>query len=118
MTSNRQVMMTYISVWNPARYETGGKTMKIRTKMAPAMNSTSGYCQEILLLHFLHDPFWNKKLKIGTNSFHVSPVPHDMHFDRPPKPTPVLKRKETTFKKLPTTVPKMKDSRVGRKYMY
>ena len=81
--------------------------MKMRTKMAPAMNSTSGYCQEILLLHLRHEPLKNKKLKIGTSSFQVRLLPQDMHFDLPPRPTPVLKRSDTTFKKLPTTAPRM-----------
>ena len=81
--------------------------MKMRVKMPPAMNSTSGYCHEILLLHFRQEPFKNMKLKIGTSSFQVRLLPHDMHFDLPPRPTPVLKRSDTTFRKLPTMVPKM-----------
>ncbi len=72
------------------------------------MNSTKGYCQEILVLHPRHFPRKAKKLNMGNNSNHESFLPQDMHFDRPPRPTPVLKRNETTFKKLPTMAPKMK----------
>ena len=83
--------------------------MKTSTNIAPAMNSTSGYCQEILLLHFLHDPLCARKLNNGTSSFHVNVFPQDMHFDLPPIPVPVLNLSETTFKKLPMTVPKMNE---------
>lgn len=117
MTRSKQAVTTYMNVWNPARYETGGNMMKISANMAPAMNSTNGYCHEILLLHFLHEPFWNAKLNIGTSSFQVRLVPHDMHFDRPPRPTPVLKRSDTTLRKLPTMAPKMNERIVGNRGM-
>ena len=81
---------------------------KIITKIAPAMNSTSGYCHEILLLQPRHFPRRARKLKIGNSSSQESFLPQDIHFERPPRVTPVLKRKETTFKKLPTIAPKMK----------
>lgn len=108
MTMSRQTMTAWINVATPVRTSIGGKAKKIRTKIAPAINSTSGYCHEILLRHFLQAPFWRAKLKSGMSSFHVSVVPQDMHFDLPPSPIPVLKRSATTFKKLPTTTPKMK----------
>ena len=85
---------------------TGGNVKKTRTKIAPAINSTRGYCLETLLLQFLHAPRIKKKLNIGTRSRQVSFVPQDMHFDLPPIPTPVLNLRETTFKKLPITAPK------------
>src|SRR3989338_7213997 len=80
--------------------------MNKSTKITPAMNSTSGYCQEILLLHFLQAPFRKAKLNIGTNSFQVRLVPHDRHFERPLSVMPVLKRNATTLRKLPTIAPK------------
>ena len=98
--------MICIRVVMPARIETGGNVMNIRTKIAPAINSTSGYCHEILLLHFRHAPFCATKLKIGTSSFHVRVLPQDMHMDRPPSPLPVFHRKATTLRKLPTMAPK------------
>jgi hypothetical protein len=76
------------------------------TKIAPAMNSTKGYCHEILLLQPRHFPLCTKKLKIGNSSSQVKVLPHDIHFDLPPRVMPVLKRSETTFKKLPTIDPK------------
>lgn len=86
----------------------GGKTKKIRTKIAPATNSTNGYCQEILLLQPLQVPFWAKKLRIGNSSIHDNFLPQDIHLDRPPMVTPVLNLIETTLRKLPTIVPNMK----------
>jgi hypothetical protein len=59
-------------------------------------------------LHPWHFPFWNAKLKTGTNSFQVKVLPQDMHIERPFKPLPVLNRSDTTFKKLPMMQPKMK----------
>ena len=106
----RQTMISWISVATPVKTSTGGKAKKMSTKMAPAINSTSGYCHEILLRHFLQAPFWSAKLKSGMSSFHVSEVPQDMHFDLPPIPIPVLNLRATTFKKLPTITPKIKVS--------
>ncbi len=87
----------------------GGNVMNTSTNTAPATNSTAGYCQEILLLHFLHAPLCAKKLNSGTSSFQVRVVPQDIHFDLPPIPVPVLNLSETTFKKLPMTVPNMNE---------
>ena len=98
-----------MNVVRPDSNEVGGNVMKTKTKSAPAMNSTSGYCQEILDLHFLQAPFCTVKLNIGMSSFQVSVVPQDMHLDLPPMPVPVLKRRDTTFKKLPITVPNMNE---------
>jgi hypothetical protein len=96
----------------------GGNFMNKSTNIAPAMNSTSGYCQDILDLQLLHAPFWAKKLKSGMSSYQESFFPQVIHFDRPPKEVPVLYLIATTFKKLPTSVPKMKATRVGYKGMY
>jgi len=98
-----------MSVVMPVNSVVGGNVMKTRTNNAPAMNSTAGYCQDILLLHFLHAPLCAKKLNSGTSSFQVRVVPQDIHFDLPPMPVPVLNLSETTFKKLPMIVPNMNE---------
>ena len=109
MTNNKHAAIIWISVVKPASADTGGKVKKIKTNMAPAINSTNGYCHEILLLHLRHEPFCAMKLKIGTNSFQVKVLPQDMHIDRPPSPLPVLNRSATTLRKLPTMAPKMNE---------
>ena len=108
MTKSKQPMIICMIVAKEATYETGGNTKKMSTNIPPAMNSTSGYCQEILLLQFLHLPRRAKKLSIGKRSNQEIVLPQDIHFERPPMPMPVLNRKETTFKKLPTMAPKRK----------
>lgn len=110
ITNSMQVIITYNSVCIADSISKGGYTKNIITKIAPAINSTNGYCQEIFVLHFLQLPFCTKKLNSGINSFQVNVLPHDIHFDLPPIPTPVLNLSETTFKKLPTIVPNMNES--------
>jgi len=88
--------------------EVGGYWMKSRTNIAPAMNSTRGYCQDILDLHPLQVPFWARKLKRGMSSYQESFFPQVIHFERPFIEEPVLYLIATTFRKLPTRVPKMK----------
>jgi hypothetical protein len=92
--------------------DTGGKNTNIRTKTIPEKNSTRGYCQEIFDLQFLQAPFWDKKLKIGINSYQLRVFPHDMHLERPPTFLPVLYLRATTFKKLPTIMPNRNANRV------
>ena len=101
-------MNIYSSVVKAVSAVVGGNMKKMSTKIAPARSSISGYCHDILLLHLLQAPLWKMKLNSGISSFHVSCLPHDMHLERPPTVVPVLKRKATTLRKLPMTVPKMK----------
>ena len=56
MTRSRQVASRYMKVVMPVNRFVGGNVMKTSTNTAPATNSTAGYCQEILLLHFLQAP--------------------------------------------------------------
>ena len=51
--------------------------------MRPVINSTAGYCHEILLLQAEHLPRRNTKLKIGTSSKAQRAFPHEKHCDRP-----------------------------------
>lgn len=80
----------------------------IPRKILPVKNSTNGYWKDILLLHSLHLPSWNTKENIGISSNHFNPSLQEKHFDLPNSSTPVLYLNETTFKKLPIIVPKIK----------
>ena len=102
-----------INKWNVVMNEVsgliGGKIQNISTDNIPITNSTSGYCQDILLLQPLQEPFCNKKLIIGMSSFQVNSQLQFTHFDLPFKVLPVLYLIITTFKKLPITAPKIKE---------
>jgi hypothetical protein len=98
-----------MSVSNAEAGESGVNTKNIITNTTPAMNSTSGYCHDILLLQDLHAPLCAKKLNSGTSSNQPRVLPQDIHFDLPPMPIPELNLSATTFKKLPTMVPNMND---------
>ena len=89
--------------------ETGGKNRKTRTKRSPEPASTSGYCHEILLLHFRQAPPWAMKLAIGKSSTQDRVVLQEKHFDLPFRLMPVFQRSETTLRKLPMMVPRMNE---------
>jgi len=59
-------------------------------KSIPEHISTNGYCQEILLLQFLHLPVCIRKLNIGTNSYQERVLLQEKHFDLPLTVSPVL----------------------------
>ena len=81
----------------------------IPTKITPVINSTIGYCQDILLLHFKHFPPSIRKLKSGISSYQCKSLLQEKHLDFPViKERLVLYLKATTFKKLPIIVPKTK----------
>jgi hypothetical protein len=80
--------------------------------MSAVTASTIGYCQEIFELHPLHLPRNKRKLIIGTSSYHCKVLPQEKHLERPVTiERPVLYRNATTFKKLPTILPKIKRQR-------
>lgn len=56
---------------------------KKRRNKIPVVNSTSGYCHEITLLHFRHLPRKIKKLNIGIKSRADIGSSQVLHFDRP-----------------------------------
>ncbi len=45
---------------------------KAKTKRIAVINSTAGYCQEMLFPHFRHFPRKNRKLKTGILSYQES----------------------------------------------
>lgn len=75
--------------------------------MIPVAISTDGYCHEILDLHVRHLPLKNRNEKTGTRSLASNSLLHEKHFERPLAIFKfVLRRKITTFKKLPIIDPK------------
>ena len=85
-------------------------------KTSPVANSTKGYWREILDLQFEHFPFKKRKLTRGIFSYQAIFLPHEKHPDRPDtKLRPVLKRKITTLRKLPTIAPKENKKTITKK---
>ena len=92
----------------------------VKNKMAVA-NSTNGYCQANLLLQPRQRACWIKKLTTGINSYQCKVLPQCKHFDlrpfdKPRASRPVLRRKITTFKKLPMMRPKRKIRTTPKSY--
>ena len=88
--------------------QTGKKNQAERAKRQAVANSTSGYCQEILLPQPAQRPRRKRKLKIGKSSHQTSFLPQDKQPDLPESDRPVLKRKMTTLRKEPMIAPRIK----------
>src|SRR3990167_9334634 len=86
------------------------KTKKPAKKIIPVAASTSGYCQDIFFLQYRHRPRKNKKLKTGIKS---NALKSCLHLGQCERFLTILfrlgERKTTTFKKLPTADPKIKN---------
>src|SRR3989344_4482523 len=88
------------------------KTKKPAKKIIPVAASTGGYCQDIFFLQYRHRPRKKRKLQIGIKSKALNSCLHLGQYERFLTILFLLgERKTTTFKKLPTADPEIKNKK-------
>ncbi len=76
-------------------------------KINPVQSSTNGYCHDIFVLHSEHRPRRPIKLTAGTSSHQCNFFLQTTQNDLPPIESPEFHLNPNTFKKLPTTNPRI-----------